>query len=151
MHCWWQILVATLAYWMVGSIWFTPKVFGKIWQKSHQLPELNDEAMKEAMKKMPVMMVKSFLSSLLICTSLCYFMCSSNCCVQCTGPAMCMPIMMHNLKIALLLGIATIGGAMSMGYIYQQKPIAAYLVDIGYHVVSLIIASAVLHLLCSHI
>ena len=151
-HCWWQILAATVAYWMIGAIWFNPKVFGTIWQKSHGLPEMTEERKKEAMKMMPMMMLKSFIFSLMICIALCYFICQGCCSLgHCTGPEMCMPTMLHNIKIALLLSIFTAGGAMSMGYTYQMKPLSAYLVDIAYHVVASVIAVFVLHLLCCHI
>jgi hypothetical protein len=150
-HCWWQILAATVAYWMLGAIWFNPKVFGTIWQRSHGMPEMNDAAMEKAKKMMPMLVLKSFIFSLFICIALCYFMCAGCCSLgHCTGPEMCMPMMMHNLKVALLLSIFAIGGAMSMGYTYQMKPLSAYLVDIGYHVVGCCIAVAVLHLLCCH-
>ena len=151
-HCWWQILAATVAYWMIGAIWFNPKVFGTLWQKSHGLPEMTDEARKEAMKQMPMMMLKSFVFALMICIALCYFICAGACCnMHCTGPDMCMPIMLHNLKIALMISVFAIGGGMSMGYTYQQKPLSAYLVDIGYHVVASIIAVTILHLLTCHV
>jgi hypothetical protein len=58
--------------------------------------------------------------------------------------------MMHLIKIALMLSVFTAGGSIAMGFIYQQKPMSAYLVDIGYHVVGSVIAVTVLHLLCCH-
>jgi hypothetical protein len=152
-HCWWQILAATVAYWMIGAIWFNPKVFGTLWQKSHGMPEMTEEKKKEVGMMMPRLLLTSFVGALFICIALCYFMCAScasSCCTHCTGPDMCMPTMMHNIKIALLLSIGTAGGAIIMGYVYQMKPLSAYIVDIGYHVVSSIIAVAVLHLLLCH-
>ncbi len=52
-HCWWQILAATVAYWMIGALWYYPKVFGTIWQKSHGMPEMTEEKKKEVGMMMP--------------------------------------------------------------------------------------------------
>lgn len=154
-HCWWQILAATFAYWMIGAIWFNPKVFGTLWQKSHGLPEMTEDKRNEVKKMMPMLMLKSFIGSLLICSALGYVLCSACCtggaCVHCTSPAMCMPMLLHAIKIALLISIGAIGGATIMGYTYQMKPTGAYLVDIGYHVVAGIIAAIVLHLCMCHV
>ncbi len=151
-HYWWQILVATVSYFMIGAIWFNPKVFGTLWQKSHNMPEMTDENRRAAQKMLPMAMAKSFVGALLICISLCYVLCvTCGCCIHCTTPDMCMPILMHTVKVALLLSIGTSGGSIMMGYVYQMKPTSAYLVDIGYHVVSTTIAAIVLHLLMCHL
>ena len=151
-HCWWQILAAAVAYWMIGALWYYPKVFGTIWQKSHGLPEMTEDKMKEVKMMMPRMLLTSFAGALLICVALCYVLCAScgGCCIHCTGPDMCMPMLMHTIKVALLLSIGINGGTLIMGYVYQMKPLSAYLIDMGYHVVATVVAAVVLHFTMCH-
>lgn len=147
-HCWWQILLAGLAYFVLGAVWYNQKVLGTLWQKSHNLT-FTEEQMKAGLN--PVMMLFSLVCTIVMSAVICYFCynisgnmggaaCAGSSC-WCGGFWLC-------LKIGLLLGLGTAFASMSMGYIYQQKPLNAYLIDGGYHVIGNILAAMVLHLTC---
>ena len=68
-HCWWQIIVAAIAYFALGAIWFNPKVLGTMWMNSHGI-KFDPEKMKEGMA---MRMGLSFIQ-----IYLCYALCSKN-------------------------------------------------------------------------
>jgi hypothetical protein len=144
-NCWWQILLAAVAYFAVGAVWFNPKVMGSMWQKSHNL-SFTEEQMKKGMA--PTMVV-TFLCTLVLSFVICYMRChtAASCAMPgVTGTACCS--LWHSVKIGLLLGGGTAGASMSMAYVYQMKPRNAYITDIGYHVIGSVVAALVLHFTC---
>lgn len=141
-QCWWQILVAGIAYFALGAIWFNPKVFGTLWMQSHGITM--DDAKKEGVN-MGKIMGLSFVCTVIMSAVICYV-----CCLSCTGEG-CTPeggsSLMHCLKIGFMLGAGTGTMSISMAYLYQMKPRNAYLTDCGYHIVGSMIAATVLHFL----
>jgi hypothetical protein len=141
MHCWWQILVAAIAYFALGAIWFNQKVFGKAWMEGHGIV-MNEEDKKKV--HMGGMMFKSFLCTLIITAVICKLCCAG--CMK-TVEGMCMAGgIMHCIHYGLLVGIV-ISAAISMTYIYLMKKTKAYIVDCGYHLVGSTLAAAILGLL----
>jgi uncharacterized protein DUF1761 len=141
-HCWWQVLVAAIAYFALGAVWFNPKVFGTLWMQSHGI-NISEEDKKKV--NMGRLMGLSFICTVLMTAVICYVCCMS-CCV---GDA-CIPgssSLGHCLKIGFMLGFGTASASISMAYLYQMKPRNAYLTDCGYHIVGSMIAAAVLHFL----
>lgn len=57
------ILVATVAQFIVGMIWYMP-LFGKAWGEIHGMQNVTPEVQKEMMKKMTPMLVVQFLLTL---------------------------------------------------------------------------------------
>jgi len=141
--CWWQILLASLAYFMIGAIWFQPKVLGTLWMKAHKLPPPSDENKK----KMPLMMLTTLGYTVLICAALCYFLgATTECCPESEWHSM--KLLFHGFYVALLLSVVTAGGSIAMAYTYQSKPLMAYITDIGYHVLGSLAAVVVFHFTC---
>lgn len=139
LQIWWQILVAALAYFMLGAIWFNPKVFGSIWASSHGL-EMDPEKRKEV--NMVRLMGTAFVFTIMITTII-----AKVCLMACGGGEACHAIgIMHCLKIGFM-----IGGAIALGiwmtYMYLMKPITAFITDGLYHIIGSILAASILYLL----
>jgi len=137
LHCWWQIIVAAIVYFALGAAWFNPKTFGNIWMKSHGIV-MDEEKRKNT--NMGLMMGLSFVCALIFSAAICWIGCAAcggNC--QSTG-------LMDCWKIGLLIGIVA-ATSISMAYLYQMKPINAFLTDGLYHVVGSLLAATTLHLL----
>jgi hypothetical protein len=57
----WAVLVATLSTMVVGSIWYTPKVFGNYWMKKSGVTPSGDA--KDAIRPILITLVVSFVSA----------------------------------------------------------------------------------------
>lgn len=55
------VIVATLSTMVVGSIWYTPKVFGNYWMKVAKVSSSGDS--KDAVKPILITLVVSFISA----------------------------------------------------------------------------------------
>ena len=63
----WAVLLATLSSMVVGSVWYTPKVFGNYWMKLAKVTPSGDE--KDAVKPILITLVVSFVSALVLAGS----------------------------------------------------------------------------------
>lgn len=127
---WLHVFVAAIAYFVVGALWYSPVLFSKAWVKAHQIDMSNKEA---AQKGMAAMMAGSFLLMFVstIGLGIVYQLIPA---VGLSGA----------VKTGLFVGLCFSTTAVAIGYLYNKKPLAAYLIDCGYHIVGLIVASIVL-------
>lgn len=63
----WAVLLATLSSMVVGSFWYTPKVFGNYWMKVAKVTPSGDA--KDAVKPILITLVVSFVSALVLAGS----------------------------------------------------------------------------------
>jgi uncharacterized protein DUF1761 len=63
----WAVLLATLSSMVVGSVWYTPKVFGNYWMKVAKVSPSGDA--KDAVKPILITLVVSFISALVLAGS----------------------------------------------------------------------------------
>ncbi len=57
----WAVIVATLSTMVVGSIWYTPKVFGNYWMRVAKVSPSGDS--KDAVKPILITLIVSFVSA----------------------------------------------------------------------------------------
>jgi hypothetical protein len=137
-HCWWQIIVAAIVYFALGAIWFSPKVFGTAWMKSHGIV-MDEEKKKNT--NMGALMGRSFICTLIFSAAICWI-----CCATCSAESVQSMGLMHCIKVGFLVGLVG-ATSLSMAYTYQMKPRNAFLTDGFYHIVGSILAAITLHLL----
>ena len=63
----WAVLLATLSSMVVGSVWYTPKVFGNYWMRVAKVTPSGDA--KDAVKPILITLVVSFVSALVLAGS----------------------------------------------------------------------------------
>lgn len=63
----WAVLLATVSSMVVGSVWYTPKVFGNYWMKLAKVTPSGDP--KDAVKPILITLVVSFVSALVLAGS----------------------------------------------------------------------------------
>ena len=63
----WAVLLATLSSMVVGSVWYTPKVFGNYWMKVAKVSPSGEA--KDAVKPILITLVVSFISALVLAGS----------------------------------------------------------------------------------
>ncbi len=126
----WSVLVAALASFGLGSLWYSPLMFGKTWQKE---VGLSDEDIKGA--NMGLIFGSSFLFMLIMVLGLAFtFTAHGAEDLNWRG----------GLLHALFFGVAFIATSMGVNYLYQRKSIKLWLIDAGYQVFYLSIAGAII-------
>lgn len=126
---WIAVLVATIAYFLLGALWYSV-LFGKKWAQLVKLDTSNPD-----MKKgMGGMMISTFVLTLIICFGLEVLVVKFNFVQEVS----------YGIKIGLLTGLAFATTAVSIHYIYENKPTNLYLINNGYHVLGHVIAASIL-------
>jgi hypothetical protein len=114
---WLAVIVATLAAFLVGSIWYSPILFSKIWQKEIKM---SDEEMKHA--NMALIFGSAFILNLVAAIVLAMFL------GRHAGLTM-------GLMASLMVAIAWIGTALGTNYLFTRKSLKLFFIDAGYYVV----------------
>jgi uncharacterized membrane protein YeaQ/YmgE (transglycosylase-associated protein family) len=122
---WPMVLVAAIAYFAIGAIWYTV-LFGKYWAKAYQMENADR---KGAVMSMVIGFVLTFVITMVIGLML-------NA-VRCKELYDCF-IRAYILAAGMVVGI--LGTALN----YQRKPLGVWIVDIGYHLVGILVAALIL-------
>ena len=126
------VLTCTVIYFFIGAIWFSG-LFGKSWTQGHGITMPTDEERKAAMKKeMPKYMFMSFLFSLLGVLAIDYI-----------ETAMFAHNWMTGVKVGIL-ATAFVVVSIGQSHMYLKKSFKLFLIDVGYHAVSLITVGVIL-------
>jgi len=127
---WWAILVAALAYFILGAVWYSKALFGSKWAQLVKL-DMSNPDLKKGMGKM---MAATFILILITCLglSLVIHMVNFN------------DNYLYGIKLGLLTGFAFATTAVSITYVYENKPSNLYLINSGYHVIGHILAATIL-------
>lgn len=127
---WLHVLVAAIAYFALGAIWYGP-LFSKAWIRGHGI-NTSDPNLK---KGVAGIMITSFVILIAICTALAIVLEVGSV----AGAT-------QAIKWGLFLGFGFAVTTTSMTYVYLKRPIGVHLIDGLYHVVGLTIASLILTL-----
>ena len=126
---WLHILVAALAYFALGALWYS-FLFQKQWIRYHNI-DMNDP---EGKKGVGVIMLLSFVWTFIIVTGLAIL----------TYKIASMGSVMSAAKLGLTTGICFSALAISMTYLYLKKPLGLHFIDGGYHVAGQIVAAIIM-------
>ena len=126
---WLAVLVATVAYFILGAIWYNKAVFGSKWAQGHGIKMNDPEAKKGAGK---IMMI-SFVGFIVITITLAILIAK----MSLTG-------IMSGVKLGLITGIGFSSMTICISYFYTKKPMALHFIDGAYHVVGQIVAAVIL-------
>lgn len=126
---WLAVLVASVAYFALGAIWYSKGVFGSKWAQGHGINMNDPEAKKGAGK---IMMI-SFICFFIISITLALFIAKMNL----TG-------VMSGVKIGLITGVGFSAMTICISYFYTKKPMALHFIDGAYHVLGQIVAAIIL-------
>lgn len=125
---WLAVLVAGLAYFLLGAFWYTT-LFGKKWQ-SYNRVLMNDP---NAKKGTAAIMFVSFIL-MLICTLGLALIVTR---LSLTGWEV-------GLKLGLLTGVCFAATAVHISYIYEKRPLGLHLINGLYNVAGNIIAAIII-------
>jgi hypothetical protein len=126
---WLHVLVAALAYFALGSVWYSPVLFVKKWIKAANINIDNPDAKKG----MGFLFGGSFVLMFIISTGLAV--------LQQVLPAI---DFVGGIKLGLLVSVTLVATSISVNYLYTKKTLALFLIDNGYHIAGMTIASAII-------
>ena len=125
---WLHILVATIAYFGLGAIWYS-FLFQKKWIAYQNIDMSNPDAKKGA----GMIMFFSFIWMFIATTALAIIVNRLN-----------LDNAVSGIKWGLLTGVCFSAMAISVTYLYVQKPAGLHFIDGLYHVVGQVIAAVIL-------
>ena len=126
---WLAVLVAAIAYFSLGALWFSKPVFGTRWVALHKI-NMEDPEVK---KGVVAIMFGSFLLMLLATIGLAILVARFHFYEAISG-----------IKLGLFTGICFASTAISVTYLYIKKPLASHFIDNLYHIVGQVIAAIIL-------
>ena len=128
---WPAIAVAALAYFALGSLWYSPLLFVKKWIGYLKI-DVNDP---NAKKGMGVMFGGSFVMMAIQCIAIAIL--AERLGIRGEG-------WMSGLKLGALTGCCFCAATVGVNYLYEKKPIGLFLINAGYAVVGNIIAGIII-------
>jgi hypothetical protein len=126
----WAVLVGTLALWVLGALWYSPVLFGKIWQKEVEFKE--EEVSKGNLAKVFGL---SFLLMLFLVWAL-------NFVINSHKPENVS--LFSGLHYGVFMGFFFSMMTMGINYLYQRRSLKLWLIDGFYIVIGLGIAGMIL-------
>jgi hypothetical protein len=135
-----SVLVATIAAFAVGMVWYTA-LFGRRWRllmevSTRHLGAVPEVASSARGASMASALAGGFVATFVLVSALAY--------------------LMHALRIPDLAGALALGLLVSLGFIatvlanalwYERRPVELYLINAGHYVAALTVASLVLYYL----
>lgn len=120
------VLVAAIVSFGIGSLWYSPVLFGNVWMK---LIGKTEEQIKN--QNMSKIFGTAFILSLIICFNLAAFL----------GPER---DLVWGMTAGALAGIGWVSCSVGIIYLFEGKPLKLFFIDAGYQVVTYIIMGGIL-------
>jgi hypothetical protein len=126
----WAVIVATIAFWALGALWYSPVLFGKKWQKE---VGLSDETLKKS--NMTLVFGLSFVLMFIMVLGMSF------------------TLMLHKpenvtwvngLRLGIFVAIVFSMATMGINYLYQRRSLVLWLIDGFYMIIGLGIAGIIL-------
>ena len=126
---WLAVIVAGIAYFMLGGLWYSKVLFGAKWAALQKI-DMNDPNVK---KGVATMTFYSFLLMLLTVIGLAIFVVRLD-----------LTMISSGVKLGLVTGLFFSVTAVSISFLYERKPSALYFISGGYQLAGNIIAAIIL-------
>lgn len=120
------VLFAAISYFVLGSLWYSPKVFAK---KMLQLNYIRPEGRKDPTK---VGMV-AFLSSVTCALVIDYFICLSNASTALAG-----------MSIGILSALGVMSTTVGVSFLFEDRKVKLYMNDAGFHLTGFMVMGIIL-------
>ena len=127
---WLAILVATIAYFVLGALWYSKVLFGSKWAQLVKLDTTNPDLKKG----MGGMMAATFILMFIVSFGLEVLIIKINFAQE----------FMFGIELGLLTGITFAATAVSINYVYERRPSTLYVINNGYHVIGHILVATIL-------
>jgi hypothetical protein len=124
----WTVLGATIVWFVIGAIWYSPALFSKQWiaLTGHQMGGDKKGSIAQVM-------IISFIFSLIEAYILAHFVA--------LGQAM---TFIEGAQIGLWLGLGFVAMPFAIDFIYAGKPWKLYFINVGYQLLGVVIMAGIL-------
>ena len=126
---WIAVLVAAVASFLLGGLWYSPMMFGKAWQRE---AGLSDEQLKQG--NMARIFGLSFVLALLAAWNFANFL----------GPR---PSVAFGTAVGASAGLLWVASSFGINYLFERKSFKLFAINGGYHTVQFAIIGLVLALM----
>ena len=126
---WLAVLVAAVAYFALGALWYSKALFANSWVK---LAGINMDD-PNARKGVGAIMLTSFVLMLVASIGIAILITRIGVTDWMTG-----------LKTGLITGICFSATAISISYVYEKRPMALHLINAGYNIIGSAIAGIII-------
>lgn len=126
---WLAVLVAALAYFILGALWYSKVLFGTKWAALVGV-DMNDPNKGKGLGQM---MGGTFVLIAITCIALALLV-----------NRMDLFILSSGLRLGAITGLCFATTAVSISFIYERRPTALYFIDCGYHLVGHLAAAIIL-------
>lgn len=126
---WLAVIVATIAYFALGAVWFARAVFGKAWMRSM------DWEMPEGEQPGPALYIGPLITCLLASIAVGML-------AEATGS----DTVTEGITLGLVVGVGVAGSVLFVTGVFDPKkphPMTWFAVSAGYHLVGMLIASVI--------
>jgi Protein of unknown function (DUF1761) len=127
---WIAVLVAALAYFVLGALWYSKILFAKRWIADLKI-DVNDP---NAKKGMGLMFGGSLVLMFVQCVALAIL----------AGKIEDLSGWMSGVKLGALTGSCFCAAAVGVNYLYEKKPLSLFLINAGYAIAGNIIAGVII-------
>ena len=125
----WAVLVAALAYMVIGMVWYSPLLFGNTWLA------LMNKTPKE-IRRMKKSAGKAYLFSIIIALVTSYVLAQFLTFLAARS-------FLGGVIVAFWIWLGFIATTQLNGVLYEQKPFKIYLINIGYLLVSIFVMALI--------
>ena len=126
---WIAVIVAAVASFALGGLWYSPVLFGKVWQRE---AGISDEKLKQG--NMVKIFGLSLVLSLLAAWNFANFL----------GPR---PSIVFGTAVGASAGLLWVASSFGINYLFERKSFKLFLINGGYHTAQFAIIGLVLALL----
>lgn len=123
---WLSVIVATIAAFAIGGLWYSPVLFGKVWQREIRL---SDDEIKQA--NMGLIFGLSFVLNFISAVVLELFIGEQG-------------TVAFGLIAGLLVSIGWIATSLGTNYLFARKSLTLFLIDAFYFIVYFAVMGAIL-------
>ena len=122
------VIAAAVATFLLGGLWYSPALFGKVWQREAGVSE---EQMKNA--NMAMIFGLTFVLSLIAAWVFALFL----------GPR---PPMALGLGAGFSAGLCWVAASLGINYLFERRSLKLWLINGGYHTLQFTIVGLILAL-----
>jgi hypothetical protein len=120
-----SVIVATIIYFMLGAVWYSPIMFSKAWASMQQI-DMNDKS------RMPLMLSLTFVLNFIISIA-----------VALLVSVTYINTFVGGAKLGFLIGCGIAATTMGINYLYGNRPFKLYVIDATYHVLGITLTGIV--------
>jgi uncharacterized membrane protein YciS (DUF1049 family) len=124
---WLKIVLASVAYFAIGALWYSPVMFAKQWAADNKFAK---DFFKQKMN-MPMILGGSFAMIMLAIVNFTMLL----------GPA---PTRPFSTIMGILIAVGFMLPVLGINMIYTRKPIRLLAIDAGYHIIGMALAGTIL-------